>query len=279
MTYQKQTFVDKTSTTEGTILKAEHLNNIQDELYKLSSVFSKIKGKKVSIIGDSISTFQGYLADSEYAYFYPKGNVTSVEQTWWYQVINELEMSLLKNCSWSGSECYGNSSSTTTASAGCSTKRINDLANGTTKPDIIFCYIGINDFYNGTGLPSTEWTPESSIPSDSTNIDNFFEAYVIMIHKIKQKYPNARVFCFTLMDCPTVKTGYPLINGAGVALNTFNDHIRKVANTFGCDVIELHNCGLNQINFSSFGTDTTHPNVNGHKMMKDKIKVELLAKY
>ena len=271
-------YVKQNVTNDKTILKAEHLNHMEDEIYKLSSVFSKIKGKKVSIIGDSISTFNGY-NPSGYAVFYPKGNVTSVSQTWWYQVINELEMTLLKNCSWSGSECYGDSSSTTSAAAGCSTKRINDLADGTTKPDIIFCYIGINDFYNNTGLPDTMWTPASATPADSTNINNFFDAYVIMINKIKQTYPNARVFCFTLMDCPTVKTGYPLINGAGVALNTFNDHIRLVANTFGCDVIELHNCGLHQYNFSSFGTDTTHPNVAGHAKMKDKVKVELISKY
>ena len=62
-------------------------------------------------------------------------------------------MELLKNCSWSGSECYGDSTSTTDASAGCSTKRVNDLANGSTNPDIIICYIGINDFFNGIGIP------------------------------------------------------------------------------------------------------------------------------
>lgn len=270
MSYAKQNF------ETGKVLEASQLNLIDAELYKLSSVFSKIKGKKVSIIGDSISTFNGYIP-SGYAYFYPKGNVTAVAQTWWHQVINELELTLLKNCSWSGSECYGDSTSTTSAAAGCSTKRINDLADGTTTPDIIFCYIGINDFYNGVGL--SEWTPESSIPAEATNISNFTDAYVIMINKIRKTYPNARVFCFTLMDCPTVKTGYPLVNGAGVSLNAFNDTIRKIANTFGCDVIELHNCGLHQYNFANFGTDTTHPNAEGHKKMKDKIKVELLSKY
>lgn len=270
MSYSNQNFEN------GKTLDAAQLNLIDTELARLSSVFSKIQGKKVSIIGDSISTFNGYIPN-EYAYFYPKGNVTSVTQTWWYQVIQELGMTLLKNCSWSGSECYGDSTSTTSAAAGCSTKRITDLADGTTKPDIVFCYIGINDFYNGVGL--SEWTPESSIPTESASISNFLDAYVIMINKIRKTYPDARVFCFTLMDCPTVKTGYPLINGAGVSLYSFNEAIRKVARTFGCDVIDLHSCGLSQYNFSSHGTDTTHPNVSGHKMMKDKVKVELISKY
>lgn len=268
--YNKQEFKD------GEVLSASQLNLIDTELYKLSSVFSKLKGKKVSIIGDSISTFNGH-NPSGYAVFYPKGNVTSVTQTWWHQVITELDMTLLKNCSWSGSECYGDSTSTTSAVAGCSTKRINDLANGSIKPDIVFCYIGINDFFNGVGL--SDWDSTKAIPVESTEINNFLDAYVIMINKIRNTYPDSRVFCFTLMDCPTVKTGYPLTNSSGKSLNDFNDAIKMVANTFGCDVIDLHSCGLNQYNFKTYGVDTTHPNVNGHKMMKDKVKVELISKY
>lgn len=268
--YNKQEFKD------GEVLSASQLNLIDTELYKLSSVFSKLKGKKVSIIGDSISTFNGY-NPSGYAVFYPKGNVTSVTQTWWHQVITELDMTLLKNCSWSGSECYGDSTSTTSAAAGCSTKRINDLANGSTNPDIIFCYIGINDFYNGVGL--SDWNSTKDIPAESTEINNFLDAYVIMINKIRNIYPDSRVFCFTLMDCPTVKTGYPLTNDSGKSLNDFNDAIKMVANTFGCDVIDLHSCGLHQYNFKTYGVDTTHPNASGHKMMKDKVKVELISKY
>ena len=270
MAYSKQNFKN------GEVLDAEQLNTIDSEVYNLSSVFSKLKGKTVSIIGDSISTYQGYIPQG-YAHFYPKGNVTSVSNTWWYQVINELGLTLLKNCSWSGSECYGDSTSTTNAAAGCSTARINDLANGAIKPDIVFCYIGINDFFNGVGL--SEWTPTSAIPSESTDVNNFLDAYVIMINKIRNKYPDTRIFCFTLMDCPTVKEGYPLVNGAGKSLYDFNQAIKMVADAFGCDVIDLHNCGLNQYNFKNYGTDTTHPNINGHKIMKDKVKVELISKY
>lgn len=264
----------KLNLTNGEKFTASHLQHIENGIATANG--SKLVGKKVSIIGDSISTFSGY-NPSGYATFYPKGNVTSVEHTWWKQLINNTGMELLKNCSWSGSECYGDSTSTTDAAAGCSTKRVNDLANGSTNPDIIICYIGINDFFNGVGL--SDWEPDKAIPTDSTSIDNFLDAYVIMINKIRQKYKNARVFCTTLMDCPTVKTGYPLINNANISLYAFNEAIKKVANTFGCDVLDLHNCGLNQYNFSSYGVDTTHPNQAGHTLMANKMTAELLAKY
>lgn len=57
-----------------------------------------------SILGDSISTFIGYVP-SENELFYPRDgvDVTEVEQTWWYQLCKRCNLNLVMNESYSGS--------------------------------------------------------------------------------------------------------------------------------------------------------------------------------
>ena len=70
----------------------------------LHSMFSAYNGKKLSIIGDSIETFdaEGYKIDG-YNMYYPALNVRRVDQTWWKQVLDSSGMTLEINASWSGS--------------------------------------------------------------------------------------------------------------------------------------------------------------------------------
>ena len=60
----------------------------------------------VFILGDSYSTFEGFLPDSYAAYYKkagrPETDVTSVKETWWYGVLSETKSTLVRNCSWSG---------------------------------------------------------------------------------------------------------------------------------------------------------------------------------
>jgi hypothetical protein len=62
----------------------------------------------VVIIGDSYSTFVGYIPEG-YSYWYPQGgsgaetDVDSVGDTWWYKLINETKSTLILNDSYSGS--------------------------------------------------------------------------------------------------------------------------------------------------------------------------------
>ena len=67
--------------------------------------------KNAIIVGDSYSTFEGYVPEG-YAIYYsgagrPETDVTKLEQTWWYQVVAEADLNLILNNSWSGSTiCY-----------------------------------------------------------------------------------------------------------------------------------------------------------------------------
>ena len=250
----------------------------------------KLVGKKLSILGDSISTFQGYLASdaagydgAAYAYWYPRGNVQSVENTWWKQLINETGMTLLKNCAWSDSEVEGNSQATNTALAGCSDRRIADLANGATTPDIVICYIGVNDWGHDKALGT--FNENSEIPSEGV-ITNFADAYMIMVDKIQRTYPLARVFCCTLLNCGY--TGYdvgnpgvyPAINENNVALNSFNNVIINVANCLGAEIIDIRKCGFTFHNFTQYTIgDKLHPNIAGMELLKNFIKNQLELLY
>lgn len=299
MSYTKQGFYN------GWKLEANHLEKIEDGIIALQDLhndstynpLNKFKGKTVSIIGDSISTFAGYIP-SGYATFYPNsataqdgtGSLTAVEQTWWYKLCQESGLTLLKNASWSGSWVTGNSTLTTTSGAisACSTKRINDIAgdNGEA-PDIILCYIGINDLFNSNvatrGATLGDWTPDEEIVEEG-NVMEFSAAYGLMLKKIITAYPEAKVFCCTLLttgrsykDTDGIET-FPTSH-LSTTLNQVNNKIREIANGIGCNIIEIHNCGINYFNIGKYTIDMTHPNADGATLIKNQMLAELIAKY
>lgn len=67
------------------------------------------QGKIISILGDSISTYAGYIPGDdginlEHRAKYPHRNlVKNVNKTWWMQLINQLDAKLGVNDSWAGS--------------------------------------------------------------------------------------------------------------------------------------------------------------------------------
>ena len=232
---------------------------------------SVYKGKKISILGDSISTFKGWIPEGN-AVYYTGSNcgMTSVEFTWWKRLINALEMELVVNNSWSGSRVAGNS-----ASAGCNTRCTSLDVNGV-DPDVIIVYLGINDFNNEVGLGS--YDGKSMAPS-ATTANTFREAYAIMLNKMMNKYKRAEIWCCTLPSCEkNGEIGAPEINGNNVALLDFNDSIRYLANTFNAKIIELQSCGLTYHNqnifmgdWSSGTSNGLHPNPSGHALMANHI--------
>ena len=249
----------------------------------VSKSAGNLRGKVMSILGDSISTFQGWIP-SGYATYYPHSPLTSVESMWWYKVASELGLSIGSNCSWSGSVICGSSASTSSAEIGSSTKRISDLAlNGT--PDIIVIYIGINDFQTAKHTPVGIYTSRDLWLDDGT-YNTFSEAYGIMLSKVLKAYPMAKVFCCTLF--PSASTNperdpdgkYPTKNGDGVYLAEFNDVIKDLCIGYGAHLIDLSTCGITWANIASVTVDSvTHPNAIGQSLMADMIKNEILKYY
>ncbi len=188
----------------------------------------------ISIMGDSLSTYEGYLPEG-YPAFYSYRNalvagILNWRETWWGQVIEHFGAHLLVNNSWSGSfvckpvgceiESYG-----------CSDARVNGLAAEGCVPDHILVCLGTNDRGAGFRLTGTD-------PSDLSVIEN---AYGVMLDKMKARYPQAEIWCctFPVTTCSrdpdyvfprTQKWGPTECYGACIA---------AVARARGCHVIDL----------------------------------------
>ena len=233
------------------------LNTLEENVFK---------NKNISILGDSISTFKGYIPDGNAVFFTgSNGGITDVSMTWWYKLITNLEGNLCMNNSWSGSRV------TTTggnASAGCMS-RCENLHNGDTNPDIIIVYMGINDFNNGVQIGTYDGTTSISSVTDTTK---FREAYAILLNKILNKYTNAKVYVCTLPYCDrnTDENDFPELNTNGVSLSQYNIAIRELAHAFGLNIIEMSKCGITFQNRKTFLFDELHPNVEGMKKLCDK---------
>ena len=58
--------------------------------------------KKAIIIGDSYSTYKGYLPEG-YRTHYPTADVDDVDKTWWRRLCERTGLQMVQNNSWSGS--------------------------------------------------------------------------------------------------------------------------------------------------------------------------------
>lgn len=239
---------------------------------------------RIAIIGDSISTFYGYLpSDSKgydgenYRYYYPRGDVKNVKNTWWYKTAALLGISVnnITNCSWSGSRVTGDSSSTTNASAGCSSRRISDLSFKGYNPDIIICYISCNDW--ASNVPIGNWYDPDNIPEEGT-VSTLREAYALMLYKTKQAYPESMVICLTnLEDVKRDKTpGWPSNNTKGISVEEWNENIKDVSEILGCHTIDLKDSGINYNNVTSYTVDDgLHPNNAGMTLIANLVAKEI----
>lgn len=239
-----------------------------------TSVESVLAGKNVSIYGDSISTFAGYIPEGNATYYTGlNAGVASVNDTWWKKTIDALGLSLLVNNSWSGRAVSSvrDSISAHATDAGYKEENVLQLKSGTTLPDIIIVKLGINDFNSGAVLG--DYDGSSALPTDPTK---FLDAYAIMLNLIMTNFPLADVYCCTLMQCErSGSTGFPEINSQGNSLGQWNEGIKKLAHAFGAKVLDHDVCGLTYYNLSTYMGDYSsgsglHPNASGHSLIANQ---------
>lgn len=148
------------------------------------------KKLRVGILGDSISTFKGWLANEEYDPFYPDSDpnvgsedpvlaakaVDSAEKTWWYRLIYNYmkDAELDVNSSWQGTRIV-HEQKKGYASRNLMDAGFIDRCLDFKEPDVIFIHGGTND--------KTQETP----------IDEYTGAYRQMIGKMKGAYPGVRI--------------------------------------------------------------------------------------
>lgn len=228
--------------------------------------------KYVSILGDSISTYEG-ISNAEsvnttiagYNAYYNgdrKNALSSSDETFWGSVISKHGMNLLVNNSCGGNRLISTSGTGTSVDAGYI--RVENLAANTgslsgTTPDKIFIYMGTNDYIGSVTLGELTEDTYASVISNAGYITptTFTEAYIITLEKAIVLYPEAQVFVFTLLP-NRYKSNWEF-------LNSYNARIREIAAHYeGIVLVDIAaNSGITTDNYTAYTFDGTHPNQAG----------------
>lgn len=232
--------------------------------------------KKLSVMGDSISTFKGFSPD-DYNPFYMSGShgLPNASYSYWGIVAREKGWGLSTINAWGGSQVAYKEGRTEIPM--CDDRRAGNLAaNGT--PDVIIILGGTNDF--GHGVPVGTWAGDDDLPEVE---NNFRAAYARMLMKIHSYYPLAKVYCCTLINRETDLVPGSMEKKYGQYLTAFNTAIRQIAPMLNCTLIDLESCGMNQYNMETFMSDydptdhhAVHPNIAGHELMAKRILNSLI---
>lgn len=278
----------------------------------VAALKEKYQGKKLSIMGDSISTYTGISNSVKYnstigsnAVWYPGNNSNFMDEsyTYWGRLINDLGMELCVNNAWSGSRVYGKSDADFKDNILLRATQL-DNSNGTNNneaddinPDVIVIYMGINDLHGDsprdinlykalsaagadTKAVMEEWMTKTIATADATTsiiagktYKNWESAYALAIRAMKEKYPNAEILCMTLVRSNHAK------DVPTAPFDHYNTCIKAIANYFGATIVDQEAGYMLQENCHAYGSDLTalHPNQEGHRLM-ERIILESMYK-
>lgn len=229
------------------------------------------QGKVFSILGDSISTFSGYIPEEDgfnaaHKTRYPDTSkvpdVTSVNQTWWMQLINTLGGKLGINDSWRGTTVYNSVTAEVDGNAGTkatlsSPTRIQNLgANGT--PDVIMFFGGTNDIRLGRELGDFDSATAPVVGSyndwTTATWSSVADAYAATLVRMKELYPNAQIISLLPTYCTSV-TAY------ADRLPEYNALFAEICNHYDVLYVDLRYCGIEAT--EDYLPDGLHPSAAG----------------
>ena len=230
-------------------------------------------GMKLSILGDSISTFKGWIPEGNLVFYPENGAVKDVAQTWWKIVLDELGLTLCANGSSSGSASFGYSQEADPM-YGCSDHRISQLAGADGEaPDIIIGYMGTNDVLMSAAIGDNDGLQAVG----EGLVGSLSDGYTMILDKIKRQYPQAKVYCCTLLpmgDWGTTEAQpfVPFVNGQNVTSEAYSERIRLIAGNRGLPIIDLEKCGITIDNMVEMTADGFHPTAQGMRLNADAVK-------
>ncbi len=197
----------------------------------------------VSILGDSYSTYEGYLTPSTNAVWYQvknagnKTDVTSVRQTWWHQLISSQGWKLCVNNSYSGSTICHTGYDGNDFSDRSFLTRMDNLG----CPDILFVFGATNDSWSGA--PIGEFKYDGIAGGD---LWTFRPALAYLLAHLQDRYLGTDIY-FILND--------------GLSAEVTSS-VKTICEHYGVKCIVLHN--IHKI--------SGHPSVKGMKQIADQIK-------
>lgn len=138
-----------------------------------------LEGKTISILGDSLSTFAGYIPSGNIAHYPSRSNnVKSVEQTWWMGLIIDANAKLGINNSWAAAMVSGSETRSFTL-------RVENLGN----PQYIIIHGGTNDYRQSITVGDCHFDKSE----EELNVGEFSDAYDMTIRKAMRLYPHANI--------------------------------------------------------------------------------------
>jgi len=206
-----------------------------------------LKGRSISILGDSISTYSGASNDASSnatielnPYFYTEP--FPIEATYWMRLIKSLNMKICVNNSWSG----GNLSGMNDENSGVNRASHLSKENGQI-PDLIIVFMGLNDLGRGV------------------DVSEFASDYGRTLAVIKNNYPNASVCCVNLPDRDIMlKKRAELFNHA------IDEAVLQAGDNFF--VADLFHSRLNNDFYYMNTVDGLHPDEDGMKIIAEVIE-------
>ena len=248
------------------------------------------KGKKLSIMGDSISTFEGTSNDSSVnstigihnSFNTVNSNLSEWSLTWWGRLVSVLEMDLCVANAWSGAKCQGSSGKGNGKDSmleradqlhrdnGTPNDKSDDVA-----PDLIIIYMGINDMMTSdradfldnpvvdvkaamqtwkqkmdTKLEAYKRNPVIDVDGGNMPYDNWQEAYALGLMLMQETYPNAEIWAMSLVD------NHAHSSGKNGNINHGNLYIRAIAECLGVGLIDQQRNGyITKENAYLYGQD------------------------
>lgn len=201
------------------------------------AVTANAQTKKVSILGDSYSTFDGS-NPAGYAPFYPDAHndVKEVSQTWWSLYNEAMGYKLEVNDSWGGTTICNTGYGRMNTSNSSFNSRLWKLGN----PDIIFVFGGTNDAW--ANAPVGEYKYSDISKQDCKALR---PAMAYMLEGLARIYPDATV--------------YVILNSE--LKEDVNESFREICKHYGVQLIELHD----------IEKQNGHPSINGMKAICDQL--------
>ena len=152
---------------------------------------------KISIMGDSYSTFEGYMSPSTNLSWYAgkdggerakQNDVKQVEHTWWHLLTSDPAYTLERNNSYSGSTICHTGYRKQDFSDRSFITRVHNLG----QPDIILLFGGTNDSWAKSPIGEYQhfgWT--------KADLMAFRPAFCYLLHQLRQLYPGVRIVNIT----------------------------------------------------------------------------------
>ena len=302
-TYESQAAIDKLLAQE---------TYYQNAVAALKELY---RGKKVSVVGDSISTFVGFSSNTDYnltlstnsakGEYYPTWDATTSDytKTYWGKVINDLEMSLCVNNSMSGAFVTGSEKRPAFPKIATQLHRDNGTASDRsddTNPDVVLIFFGINDIDDKNASVGSLYTMLNTAngKTDDEKVEAWFagvlasleanggtprdkynyfdEAYALGLYLMMQEYEGVEVYCFTHV--------WNYTDGLTRAkINSYNRVIKALANYFGATVVDQNGelaeyTEDNSYAHTSLREDVAiHPKSSGHALI-GKLVLKTIAK-